>query len=41
VTEYQEYRFSIDDLMFYNPDEFSPVVIQAYDPIEEPLPSWV
>ncbi len=33
VVEYQEYRFSIDDLMFYNPEEFSPVVFQAYDPI--------
>ena len=41
VMEYQDYRFSIDDLMFCNPDEFSPVIIQAYDPSEEPLPSWV
>ena len=41
VMEYQDYRFSIDYLMFYNPDEFNPVVVQAYDPIEEPLPSWV
>ena len=34
VTEYQDYRFSVDDLRFYNPDESSPVVIQAYDPGE-------
>jgi hypothetical protein len=41
VTEYQDYRFSLDDLKFYSPDESSTVVIQAYDPSELPLPSWV
>ena len=41
VTELQDYSFSIDDLIFYNSEVMSPIVFQAYDYRDEPLPSWV
>ena len=41
IYEYQRFEFKLDDSLFYDQKEYATLVLFAYDPAEQPLPSWL